>query len=360
MRLVVAVGTRPDVIRVAPLLPELESAEIHCDVAYAGPRAIAHPPSGGSFYGVTFPEPTWLMDPGGGTDAATTGKLMLAFENLFAGVAPGAVLVVGDSNTALAAAVSAARAGLSVIHVEAGLRCGDLSAPDEINRVLVSRVAAMHLTPTERALENLEDEGIEPERIHFVGASAPEAALKMLDRIGTVHPCEEYGLTPKHYVVASVRRPDNLRDPMRLAGIVEGIGRSAVPVLMPDASAFLQALAERRLPVPASVHLSEMVPYPSMLACTRDAAAVITDCGALAEEACVVGVPCLTVRHCTKQEATVAVGANRLVAANGESIETALAEVMGRRASWVLPKRWDRAVSDRVVRAIRRGVIPLS
>ncbi len=362
MRLIVALGARPNVVKVGPLLPELERAGIVADVAFTGSRELDREANGTgavSFYGVQMPEPRWFLDIGTGTDAVQTGAAIVAFERLFAAERPDAVMVVGDVNPTLAAAVSAVKAGLPVVHLEAGLRCGDLRIPEEVNRVLISRVAAMHLTPTEQALENLEDEGTEPERIHFVGNMMAESVMRHLGGLSDHAACEEFGFAPASYVLGSFHRPENLRDPQRLKALVDGLARSPLPVLLPDTAGLRARLESSGIELPASTMFVEAVPYSSMLTLIRDAAAVFTDSAGVQEEACTICTPCVTMRACTEHGATVEAGANRLVDATPEDIRSGLVDAVARRSSWVLPKRWDATVSDRIVRALRRGVMPL-
>jgi UDP-N-acetylglucosamine 2-epimerase (non-hydrolysing) len=284
---------------------------------------------------------------------------MIAFEELFARENPDAVMVVGDVNPTLAAAVSAAKVGVPVIHLEAGLRCNDMRVPEEVNRVLISRVSALHLAPTEKALETLEDEGVDPERIHFVGNVLAESVMRHLDDIRNVDASSEYGLAAGAYILGSFHRPENLSSRQRLEGLLDGLARAPLPVVVPDTASFIAAVSKYGLEVPDSVHVVDSLEYRHMLALIRDASAVLTDSSGVQEEACTIGTPCVTVRDCTEQTATVDCGANTLVAADGESITAALTEATESRRTWIAPKRWDRAVSERVVRAIRRGVEPL-
>jgi UDP-N-acetylglucosamine 2-epimerase len=247
-----------------------------------------------------------------------------------------------------------------VVHIDAGMRCGDLSVPEEVNRVLISRVAAVHLTPTEHALENLEDEGIEPERIHFVGSLMAESVLAHTDAIRRFRTCSQLGLTERGYVLGSFHLPENLCAEDRLRGILEGLAQSALPVLVPDANGLRDAMASFGLSARGAVHVIDPVQYLEMLSLQRDAAAVVTDSGGVQVESCMLCVPCITVRQCTEFGPTVENGANRLVDATAVSIRGAVAEATGRRASWTAPKRWDRGVSDRITRILKRGIEPLS
>jgi len=363
VRLIVVVGARPHVVKIGPLLPELTRAGIDVDVAFTGSRSGRRDEEDGGtvgFFGIELNEPRWFLDIGTGSDAARTGRAMVAFEDIFEVERPDAVMVVGDANASLAAAVSAAKAGLPVVHLEAGLRCGDLQAPEEINRVLISRVAAVHLTPTERALENLEDEGIEPERIHFVGTMVAQSLLMHLSGVSRSVACEEYGLVPGGYVLGWLHRDENLTVTSALSGIMGGLSRSPLPVLLPDRDGLQEALSDHGIAVPENVRLVENIDYLTMLALERDAAVIITDSSGVLVEACMVRVPCLTVRECTELPVTIAAGANQLVPPEPQAIRAEIVAAISRPSLWAEPKRWDRAVSDRIVRVLKRGIQPLS
>lgn len=361
MRALVAVGSRPDVIRVAPLLPAAARASVDLDIVLSGAPASAYlTDKVSTLFGVELPEPHAVIGKSGEAASVGVGPALVGFEELFSGEVADAVVVIGDSNAAVAAALAAARKAIPVVHLDAGLRCGDLSMPDEVNRIVVSRIAALHLTPTERALEVLEDEGVEPERIQFVGSIAAECALRALDDVSGVEVYPRFAVQKGEYVVAAIRRRENLGSALKLSGIADGLERFPLPVVLPDAEAFTAAATRHGVQVGRSLVSAAALPYREMLSLVRDAAAVVTDCGSLAEEACCAEVPCVTVRYCTEYDETIAAGANRLARPERDAVCAALLDATGRRGHWVLPKRWDRAVSDRAVRALRRGVTPLA
>lgn len=361
MRVLASLGSRPDVIRVAPLIPAATRAGVRVDIVLAGAPASAFlAEKNATLFGVDLPEPYRVLARAGEAASLGVGRALLGFEELLRDEAADAVLVIGDSNAAVAAAVAAARRAIPVVHLDAGLRCGDLSIPDEINRVIISRVSALHLTSTEPALEHLEDEGVDPERIQFVGSIAAECALRALDDVRGTKVFDRFGLRDGEYLVAAIRRRENLGSSQRLTEILEALDRFPLPVLLPDAAAMVEAAKTFGLELGVSLTASAALPYGEMLACIRDAAAVVTDCGSLTEEACCAEVPCITVRECTEYEATVAAGANTLVSADRDSLCAALLKATGSPETWVLPQRWDRAVSDRAIRALRRGITPLT
>lgn len=363
MRLIAVAGTRPHFVMIAPLLPQLLRAGITVDVAYTGSRAVEAPDPATdhmSFFGVQLPAPRWFLEVGSGAGGVTTGRALETLERLFAEERPDAVLVVGDANSSLAAAISAAKAGIPVVHLGAGVRCGDMTVSEEINRQLISRITAVHLTPTDRALENLEDEGIEPERIHFVGSMLAEAVIRSLDPIARLDAAANYGLQRREYVLGSFHQPVNLASPDRLAGILGGLSEVGLPVLITDTDG-LRAAAERfGLTLSSHVHIVDAVGYYDFLALERDSLAVVTDSSGVQVEACMLFAPCVTVCSFTEQEATIEVGANRLCDSSHEAIGAAITGILADHASWVTPKRWDQTVSDRIARTLKRGIPPLA
>lgn len=363
MRLVAALGARPNIVRIHPLLPELERAGIRCDVALVREPGSAAGDADRdgvvSFYGVRIAAPAWSIE-AEGVAGGRAGSAMLAFERLFAAERPDATLVVGDSAVALAAAVTSARFGIPVVHLDAGLRCGDLSVAEEMHRVVISRVAAMHLTPTVRALENLEDEGIAPERIYFVGSLLAEAVSRMLERLEGEDVLDAADTPQAPYVLVSVHRAENLGDPARVGSLLKGLARAGHQALAVNGADLAEAVERHGMAMPDNVRVIGAVPYPVMVALERDALAVVTDSGSVQVEASTVGTPCLTFAETTEQATTIEIGANELVAASPRALASALRSVARSRRRWAVPQRWDRAVSDRVVRALRRGIMPLT
>lgn len=362
MRLIVVVGTRPNFVKVGPLLPALEAAGHDVALAFTGSRSSSREESGPgevSFYGVEVPKPRWFLDVGDGTHAVQTGRALTVLEELLGRECPDAVLVVGDANSTLAAAIAAAKHGVPVVHLEAGLRCGDMRAPEEVNRVLISRVASVHMVCSEEAMGNLLREGVERDRVHFVGSLMAESVLRHMDDIRKLDAAAGYGLALKAYALASFHRIENVGLEGSLRGIVEGLGSLEVDVLVPDTNGFASALGAFGIEIPPNVRAVPAVAYSDMLALQRDARVIVTDSSGIQEEACVIGTPCVSVRKTTEHSTTVEVGANRLVDATPHAIAVAVAEASVSRGRWTTPKRWDKSVSSRIVRELRRGLPPL-
>jgi UDP-N-acetylglucosamine 2-epimerase (non-hydrolysing) len=313
------------------------------------------------FADLELPVPTWFLGVGSGTHAVQTGKAMIALEELLVAESPDALLVVGDVNSTLAGALAASKIGVPVVHLEAGLRSGDMSMPEEVNRLVTDQLSSLLLTPVENAGANLLAEGIDDDRIVFVGNIMAESVLRALPKIEGRDIAERYGLMHKRYVLATVHRPENTDEVSKLAEIASAFKDSPLPVLFPVHPRTRPRLAEAGLGADAeNVQLVDPVGYLDMLALQRDAAAVVTDSGGVQEETCMVGTPCVTVRRNTERQITVAIGSNRLVQAVRDEILAGLADALNSDASWTAPARWDDGVAKRVVDALNAGIAPLA
>jgi UDP-N-acetylglucosamine 2-epimerase (non-hydrolysing) len=359
MRIIVIVGARPNFIKVGPLLPALAAAGIDAPIAHTG-QHYDSTMSDVFFSDLEIEPPKWLLGVGSGTHAVQTGTAMMRLEELFAEERPDAVLVVGDVNSTLAGALAAAKLQIPVVHLEAGLRSGDMSMPEEVNRLVTDQLSAMLLAPTQDALTNLEREGVAGSRVHFIGNIMAEALLRNVERVRDRVPCKDYGQEVGEYVLTTVHRPENTDHPERLSHIVAALSESPVRVLMPVHPRTRPALAQAGVGEgTANIQLIDPVGYLEMLALERDAAAIVTDSGGVQEESCMLHTPCVTVRRNTERWVTLEVGSNRLVSADRQSILKGLSEALTSDRAWTVPPRWDDKVAERVVKALQGGVMPL-
>lgn len=356
MRLIVIVGARPNFIKVGPLLPALAAAGIDAPIAHTG-QHYDQAMSDVFFADLDIQPPKWLLGVGSGTHAVQTGTAMMRLEELFAEERPDAVLVVGDVNSTLAAALAAAKLQIPVVHLEAGLRSGDMSMPEEVNRLVTDQLSAMLLAPTEDAVTNLGREGIEASRVHFVGNIMAEALLRNVERVRDRVPCRDHGLEPAEYVLATIHRPENTDHPDRLAHVAAALSEAPLPVLMPVHPRTRPLLATAGIgDGTPNIRLIDPVGYLEMLALERDAAAIITDSGGVQEESCMLRTPCVTVRRNTERWVTLDVGSNRLVGADRNAILGGLSEALTSDRRWDLPPLWDDRVAQRVVEALQGGI----
>jgi len=318
VRIVTVVGNRPQFIKSAPLSAALREQGIEEVVVHTGQHWDAA-------MSRIFFEELDLKAPGVTLDLRTSEIAMLeaALRSTVSELHPDAVLVYGDTNSTLAGA--RAGAGLPVAHVEAGLRSGDLAMPEERNRIEVDGISAFLFAPDERSGTILRNEGVAGE-IHVVGDVMADAAVRFAplarERSQIL---DVLGLQPHAYVLATVHREANVR-PERLRRIVEGLGRSSLPVVLPAHPRTRSVLAEHDISLPESIAVIEPLGYLDFSALASQAAVIATDSGGLQKEAYWYGVPCVTMRPSTEWVDTVHAGANVLVDDDPGLIAAAVAE----------------------------------
>lgn len=359
MHIFVVVGARPNFIKVGPLMPALAAAGIRADLVHTGQHYDALM-SDVFFKDLDIPAPTWSLGVGSGTHAVQTGKAMMALEELMLEHRPDALLVVGDVNSTLAGALAASKLHIPVVHLEAGLRSGDLSMPEEINRLVTDQLSAMLLTPTAEAQTNLTAEGIDAKRIHFVGNIMAESLLRNEERARSRAACARFDLEPGSYLLATVHRPENTDNEQHVAEILGAFSDSPLPVLFPVHPRTKAVLARHLEGLEGTrIILVDPVGYLDMLSLIADARVVVTDSGGIQEETCMFDTPCVTVRRNTERQITEEIGSNRLVGAEREAIKTAIADALAAPRGWSRPERWDDQVAARVVEALQGGIVPL-
>jgi UDP-N-acetylglucosamine 2-epimerase (non-hydrolysing) len=360
MRIIVVVGARPNFIKIGPLMPAFAAAGIDAPIAHTGQHYDASM-SDVFFSDLELPQPTWFLGVGSGTHAVQTGKAMMALEELLVAEKPDALFVVGDVNSTLAGTLAAAKIGVPVVHLEAGLRSGDMSMPEEVNRLVTDQLSSMLLTPTASAADNLAAEGIDVGRVDFVGNVMAESLLRHVDGLAQRGTAQRLGLQPGGFVLATIHRPENTDAHERLEQVTEAFRSLPLPVLFPVHPRTRPLLAQAGLcDDDPRVRLCDPVGYLDMLALQNDAAVVVTDSGGIQEETCLLHTPCVTVRRNTERQITIAIGSNRLVSANAEQIVAGVTEALEGPTDWAVPERWDDQVAARVVAALERGIEPLA
>ena len=315
MKILSVVGNRPQFIKSGPV-----SAALHeTDIEEVGLHTGQHwdPELSDVFYEeLGLPEPRYRLD----LHTADAETMRPAIAAVLAEERPDWTLVYGDTNSTLAGAEAARDTGVPVAHVEAGLRSGDLSMPEEHNRIAVDAMAALLLCPDERSRETLRGEGV-PGRIDVVGDVMADACFRLAPIARERSPIlAEHGLEPGAYVVATIHRAANVR-PERLERIVEGLRRIGERVVFPAHPRTRGVLGE----VPPNVEVLAPVGYPDMAALVSQARVLVTDSGGLQKEAYWYGVPCVTARPSTEWVDTVELGANVLVDDDPEKLAAAVA-----------------------------------
>jgi UDP-N-acetylglucosamine 2-epimerase (non-hydrolysing) len=313
-----AVGARPNFVKMAPVVEALErTGRFQQLVVHTGQHYDARM-SDEILDDLGFPEPNFFLKVGSGPHGEQTGKVLAEFERVLMKVRPDAVVVAGDVNSTLACGLAASKLGIDVIHLEAGLRSGDWSMPEEINRVLTDRLSDVLLTHSPEAHENLENEGIDLDRIHYVGNTMIDSLRRCEHKARARRAFADHHLDEHSYILVTLHRPANVDDPMRLAQIANGLIElaAACPVafpIHPRTRARLSAAGDLdRLEI-AGVHCIEPLAYLDFLSMQAGAGAILTDSGGVQEEASALGVSCYTFRPNTERPLTVSHGTNVLL-----------------------------------------------
>ncbi len=357
-------GARPNFVKLAAIVHALEAHQreggaLRYRIVHTGQH---YDPgmSGAFFRQLRIPEPDLNLEVGSGSQAEQTGAIMVRYEAAVEATPPAATLVVGDVNSTLACALVAKKAGIPVAHVEAGIRSGDWSMPEEVNRIVTDALADWFFTTSEGAGANLRRAGVSEDRIFFVGNTMIDTLLKNLDLL-TPPPCwKEEGLEQGEYVVLTLHRPSNVDGveafSAMLRAVAEGCG--ALPVIFPVHPRTRETLA-RIHGLPGNLRAVVPQPYLEFNYLVRHARAVVTDSGGVTEEATVLGVPCLTLRNTTERPETVEIGTNELVGTNPRDVGPALERVFsGQWKRGGIPPRWDGRAGERIVEHLARMVLP--
>ncbi len=359
MKIVHVVGARPNFMKVAPVRAALAHYEGVSQVLLHTGQHYDVNMSDVFFQQLGMPVPDINLEVGSGSHAVQSAQVMMRFEEAVLVEKPDLVLVYGDVNSTIAAALVCSKLGIAVGHVEAGLRSFDLTMPEEINRMLTDRIADLLFTPSVDGDENLLREGIAPEKIHLVGNVMIDTLVKMLPeaeaRWDNVAATLKIAENP--YLLVTLHRPSNVDEPVMLAKILEVLDEFSgqMQVIFPihprtrariDASGF-KFRSNGRL------QLIDPIGYIDFLALQQHAWLVVTDSGGIQEETTFLGVPCLTVRENTERPVTVTAGTNILV---GQDMTLLLGEINRRLAGEVkkgsIPPLWDGKASERIAEII--------
>jgi UDP-N-acetylglucosamine 2-epimerase (non-hydrolysing) len=353
------VGARPNFMKMAPVILELRRRGL--------PQLFVHT---GQHYDAVmsevFAEQLGMPDPdvhlgvGSGSHAEQTARVMTLFEQVCVERRPELVVVAGDVNSTLACALAAAKLCIPVAHVEAGLRSFDRTMPEEINRVLTDHMSDLLFTSEKSGTQHLHQEGIAPEKIHFVGNCMIDSLQSHLAAALAREPWRRFDVQPAHYALVTLHRPAAVDDPAALDGLRRALQEVAhtLPVLFPThpRTRARIALAGRDWD---PVRLLEPLGYLDFLGLMAKARLVLTDSGGIQEETTALGVPCLTMRPNTERPSTVEIGTNRLCGTNPNAVVLAAHDVLRQPPiAGRLPDLWDGHAAARVVDIIERCLSP--
>ena len=352
------VGARPNFMKAAPVLSALGAAGFSQTIVHTGQHYDANM-SDIFFRELEIPEPHENLAVGSGSHAQQTARIMTAFESVVLERNPDLVMVYGDVNSTVAAALVCAKLQIPVAHVEAGLRSNDRSMPEEINRLLTDQLSYLLFTPSADANRNLEREGIPAERVHLVGNVMIDTLVRLLPR---ALENKKQGF-PANYALVTLHRPSNVDDPEALRRILSCMlsvsnnrdKEKALAVIFPVHPRTRLRIAQFGIPTDG-LHLCDPLSYLDFLALQAGAAVVITDSGGIQEETTFLGVPCLTLRANTERPVTVEIGTNVLIGNDTDRLRAELAKILdgghGQKKG-AIPPLWDGHAGERIARIVQ-------
>jgi UDP-N-acetylglucosamine 2-epimerase (non-hydrolysing) len=354
MKVMYVVGARPNFVKMAPVIAELRCAlpDGHHVLVHTG-QHYDRMMSSVFLDELGVPSPDYVLRVGSATHAVQTARVMERIEAVIDVERPDIVIVPGDVNSTLAVTLVAAKLGVPLAHVEAGLRSFDRTMPEEINRIVADEFSDYLFIHCDEARQNLQAEGIAPERIHFVGNTMIDTLVAMEERFRALPAAERLGLRPGEYLLVTLHRPALVDGPMLFDVLTQltRIGRE-LAVVFPIHPRTRKMLHGRT--IDASVHLLDPVGYLEFLSLQADAAGVLTDSGGVQEETTYLGVPCFTLRDNTERPVTVRAGTNTLLGLDPgriAEIPSALGRPNG--AAHPAPPGWDGHAAKRLAAVIR-------
>lgn len=351
----IVAGARPNFMKIAPIIHQLQKQQaknpaIKFRLIHTG-QHYDKKMSGDFFEQLNIPEPDANLGGGGGTQAEQTAAIMVAFEKELLENPTDLVLVVGDVTSTLACSIAAKKLCIDVAHVEGGIRSGDLTMPEEINRMVTDSITDHFFTTSEIANENLRKSGFSEEKIHYVGNTMIDTLLAQMPRFEKPEGELFDQLKPKEYFVMTMHRPANVDQEQKLKAMIEAIleGTQGLPIIFPVHPRTAKNLQALGISSP-NLHLCEPLGYLQFNYLVKNAKGVITDSGGITEEASVMNVPCITLRDNTERAETIHLGTNELVGTDPAKLKPYLEKVMA--GEWKqyqgIPK-WDGKTAERIV-----------
>lgn len=337
MKISIILGTRPEIIKMSPIIHECERLGLDYFILHSG-QHYSYNMDVMFFEQLELPTPKYNLKVGSGSHAEQTGNMLIGIEKVLRKEKPDIVLVEGDTNTALAGALAAVKLGIKVGHVEAGLRSYDRQMPEEINRILVDHCSDLLFAPTEKARQILLGEGVPAEKVFVTGNTIVDAIYKNLQLIEKKSNCLD--VKKGEYFLVTVHRQENVDNEQRFKNILKGLEMVAekydLPVIYP-----VHPRAKKQMKVfgikTKGLIIIEPLDYLNFLKLERDAKLILTDSGGVQEEACILRVPCVTLRYNTERPETLEVGANVLAGTNPHEIVKKVDLMLRKDRNWDNP-----------------------
>lgn len=348
-------GARPNFMKIAPIIEAIQKAqEADVNISFRLIHTGQHYDKNMSdnfFEQLGIPQPDVNLEVGSGTQAEQTGNIMMRYEKVIMDQKPDLTLVVGDVTSTMACSITAKKFNIKVAHVEAGIRSGDLTMPEEINRMVTDSITDYFFTTSETANNNLRKSGTADNRIFFVGNTMIDTLLKQMPRFKKPDIWDELALVKQEYFVMTLHRPANVDQEYKLKALMDAIIGSSqgLPLLFPVHPRTAKNLELIGITAP-NLHMIEPLDYLQFNYLVRYAKAVITDSGGITEETTVMNVPCMTLRDNTERPETCSIGTNELIGTNPSAIAPAFEKLFsGNWKKGKIPEHWDGHTSGRII-----------
>lgn len=344
MKIAIILGTRPEIIKQSPIIRYCAENKLDYFILHTG-QHYSYEMDRIFFNELELPEPKYNLNIGSGSHGEQTGKILIAIENILLLESPNIALVQGDTNTVLAGALAASKLGIKIGHVEAGLRSYDRTMPEEINRILTDHLSDFLFCPTENSKEIALKENISPNKIFMTGNTIVDAVQQNLiiaEKKSEI--LKKLNLQKQNYLLVTAHRQENVDNPENLANILKSLALLSsnlnYPVVYPIHPRTIKMIGQFCLKIPDSVKTIEPTGYLDFLTLLANAKLVLTDSGGIQEEACILKVPCVTLRENTERPETITVGSNILVGTNTETTINGVEKMLN------IEKNWDNPFGD--------------
>lgn len=358
MLVTIIAGARPNFMKIAPIIKAIFKAQdqglhIQYRLVHTG-QHYDKKMSGDFFEQLGIPDPHINLECGGGTQAEQTAAIMVKFEKDLVENRPDVVLVVGDVTSTMACTIAAKKLCVDVVHVEAGIRSGDMTMPEEINRIVTDSICDHYFTTSPLASDNLRKMQVKDSAIHFVGNTMIDTLFQNLERLNKPAIWDEHKLTAGNYFLVTLHRPSNVDDPNKLKQLLDAITNTTInfPVVFPVHPRTKKILDTFNISADKLITIDPLG-YLEFIYLVKNAKGIITDSGGITEEATVLHIPCLTLRNSTERPETVTQGTNELIGDNIEKLQVYLKKILDN--NWkkgTVPELWDGNTSERIVNVL--------
>lgn len=341
MKIAIILGTRPEIIKMAPIIKELDRRAIDYFILHTG-QHYSYEMDRKFFEDLELGEVKHNLKVGGQEYRKQVGMMIREIMIILEKERPDAIIVQGDTNSVLAGAQAANKLKIKIAHHEAGLRSHNLNMLEEMNRIVTDHISDFLFSPTENAYNNLIEEGIDQGKIYFTGNTIVDAVLqniKLADK--KVNILRDLGLEKGRYVLTTAHRAENVDFKERLQGILSGLEFVSkylnAPIIYPIHPRTLKNIEKFQLKIPAAIKIMDPLGFLEFLQLEANAKLIITDSGGLQEEACILKVPCITVRDETERPETISAGINMLAGTNPEKILQCAKDILESKKEWTNP-----------------------